>query len=245
VESTPPLAAVPSAAATTEAVTPLDVAVGASALAVRATVVVAREAGSVLGPVARVALDPPGVPAQLRPGRLLADLAHRGGEQRRSAQGHVIRLVDVLVPAVVEEVLRRVDLTGMVTRYVDLDRVVGAVDLDVAVRRLDLTGVVLERVDLDVIVAAVLERLDLVGLATEVIDAIDLPEIIRASTGSMASDTVRGARMRGIAADETVGRVVDRLMMFRGQRSNRPAAQGPADVGIGSAGIPPQRPQAP
>jgi hypothetical protein len=59
--------------------------------------------------------------------------------------------------------------------------------------------------------------MDLVGLAQEVIDGVDLPELIRESTGSMASDGVREVRMHGIAADEAVGRAVDRLFLRRGR----------------------------
>ena len=120
----------------------------------------------------------------------------------------------------------RVDVASVVDR-VDLDRAVDRVDLDAAAARLDieavldridLTALVLRRVDLLAIVQTVLDRLDLVAIAAEVIDGVDLPEIIRESTGSMASDTVRGVRMQGIAADEAVGRAVDRLLLrHRGQ----------------------------
>jgi hypothetical protein len=128
-----------------------------------------------------------------------------------------------------------VDLDAVVAR-VDLDRAAGRIDVDAVARRLDLdavldrmdlTAVVLHRVDLDALVRAVLDRIDLPALAEEVIDAVDLPEIIRESTGSMASDTVRGARMQGIAADEAVGRVRDRLLLRRrpspGQVAGPPA----------------------
>jgi hypothetical protein len=101
-----------------------------------------------------------------------------------------------------------------VLERVDLDAVLAAV-LD----RIDLTAVVLERVDLGEVVDAALAEVDLVGLAEEVIDGVDLPEIIRESTGSMASDTVRGVRMQGIVADEAVGRAVDRLLLRRGRRA--------------------------
>ena len=57
-----------------------------------------------------------------------------------------------------------------------------------------------------------LAKVDLVGLAEQVIDGVDLPELIRESTGSMASDTVRGVRMRGIEADQTVSQAMDRLL---------------------------------
>ena len=58
--------------------------------------------------------------------------------------------------------------------------------------------------DLGAVVDAALAKVDLVGLAEQVIDGVDLPELIRESTGSMASDTVRGVRMHGIEADQTV-----------------------------------------
>lgn len=60
----------------------------------------------------------------------------------------------------------------------------------------------------------------------EIIEGVDLPEIIRDSTGALASDTVRGARMQGIAADEAVGRAVDRLLLRRGRRT-APVTVGP------------------
>lgn len=128
--------------------------------------------------------------------------------------GRVVDRVDVA------PVVDRVDLDAVVGR-VDLDAVVGRVDLDAILERLDLTGIVLRRVDLDAVITAVLERLDLVGLAADVIEGVDLPEIIRESTGTMASDTVRGVRMQGIAADEAVGRAVDRLLLRRSGRSPR------------------------
>lgn len=292
----------------------VDVLVGASGLFVDVAGRVVRRAGAALQPVTQVALRPPLVARQLHPERWLGDLGREGADRRVSIRRELSRRLDVLVPAVLAEVLRRAHLTEMLVRYVDLDTVVAAVDLDAAAARLDvdevvrrvdvdavvdrvavdsvvdrvdvgavvrrvdvdsvveavdldavarrldldalldridltavvlgrvdlaavldavldridLTSVVLERVDLDALVQAVLARVDLVGLAEEVIDAVDLPEIIRESTGSMASDTVRGARMQGIAADEAVGRAVDRLLLRRGRRATHaPGAVSP------------------
>jgi hypothetical protein len=222
------------------------------------------------------------VPRQLRPGRWL-DAINREGEARREALGvEMSRRLDVLVPVVLDQVLRRAHLTDVVLRYVDLNRAVSAVDLDAAAARLDvlrvldridltkvvlervdldaivqrvldrmdltalvlervnldaliqafldridLTAVVLRRVDLDAVIQAALDRIDLVALAAEVIEGVDLPEIIRESTGSMASDTVQGVRMQGIVADEAVGRALDRFLLRRARRSTRaPAAPG-------------------
>ncbi|MGZ8719751.1 MAG: hypothetical protein ACXWXY_11330, partial [Aeromicrobium sp.] len=233
-----------------------DVAIGGSALLASSAAVAARAAGSILRPVVRFGLRPPGLPPALQPAGLLAAVA-RVGVDRRSAITEALTVqLDELVPVVLEEMLRRARLTELVLRYVDLDAVIAGADLDAAARRLDvdavvrradldaaiaradidavasrldldavidridLTDLVLRRVDLDVLIVAVLARIDLVGLAEEVIDAVDLPEIIRESTGSMASETVRGARMQSIVADEVVGRAVDRLLLRTGRKSN-------------------------
>jgi hypothetical protein len=120
------------------------------------------------------------------------------------------RSLDTVVPAVLGEVLRHAELTDLVLRNVDLDRVAAAIDLDAAAARIDLS--------------AIIARLDLIGLAEEIIDGVDLPEIIRESTGSMASETVRSVRMQGIAADDAVARAVDRLLA---RRRDVPRVDGP------------------
>lgn len=178
----------------------------------------------------------------LRLGPVLArgarPLVRLGGEWR----ARVLRDVDLLLPQALDAVLRRLPPTELVRRYVDLDALVGSVDLDaiaarldveaviarvdldqVAARldveaildRLDLTETVLRRVDLKRVVEAVLAQVDLPTLVEEVLDDIDLPEIIRESTGTMASDTVHGVRLQGASADEAVNRVVDRLLLRR------------------------------
>jgi hypothetical protein len=73
---------------------------------------------------------------------------------------------------------------------------------------------VVARADLD----AVIDRLDVIGIVEEVLEVIDLPAIIRDSTGSMASETVRGVRMTGITADDALSRAVDRALFRRRQR---------------------------
>jgi hypothetical protein len=133
-------------------------------------------------------------------------------------------LTDVVLQRVdlqrlVREVLGRLDqeVLAEVVALVDVDAVAARLDVESVLDRVDLTTLVLERVDLGAVVDAALAKIDLVGLAEQVIDGVDLPEIIRESTGSMASETVRGVRMRGIEADQTVSRAVDRL--FRSRRS--------------------------
>jgi hypothetical protein len=256
----------------------VDVAVGASASAVAVAGAVTRRISVVARPVVGLALRPPMVSSQYQPATLLTGLMRRGGRRREEVLHELSALLDVLVPLVVRELLRRVDLTETVKRYVDLDLLVAGVDLDAAVSRvdvdavarhldldavvdrLDLTRIVRENVDLDGLVAtvdldaaaarldidavarrldmdAVIERIDLVGLAEDVIAQVDLPEIIREATGSVASDTVRGVRMQGISGDEAVTRAVDRLLLRRGRRGTTAA---PTDVSAPVAGIPRQ-----
>lgn len=168
----------------------VDLVFGAAATGVGATVAVvrgARRVGRASRPVARVMLRPPLVPSSLQPGSWLEAGARRTAEQRDRAQAELARrldaALDAVVPVVVDQIVRRIDLTSLVVRQVDFNVVVQSVDLT--------------------------------GLAEQVMERIDLPEIIRESTGSVASETVRGARMQGIAADEAISRAVDRLLFRR------------------------------
>lgn len=236
----------------------LDLAVGVSTAAATTLLRFGRGLGRVArpvaGPVALVVADvvlrPPVLAARYQPATRLDELVRRGAQGRGEILRLVSRLADVLVPELLDQLLRRVDLTSEVRTRVDLDRVVADVDLDEAARgldidavaarldleavvdRLDLNRIVAERVDLDHLVStvdvdaiaarldldAVIDRIDLVGLAEEIIAAVDLPEIIRESTGSVASETVRGVRMQGISGDEALTRAVDRFLPGRGRR---------------------------
>ena len=144
--------------------------------------------------------------------------------------------LDAIIDRVdIGKVLDRLDLDAIVER-VDLDRVIDRVDLDRVVARLDLDAII-DRVDLDRVAAkldvdAVIERVDLIGLAEYVVDGVDLPAIIRSSTGSMTSEVVHGVRAQGAGADRAVERLVDRLLLrHQARRTALAAADGapPAD----------------
>jgi hypothetical protein len=129
----------------------------------------------------------------------------------------VLHRVDLA--AVIREALTYVDEPQMATLAgkIDVDEVARRIDFDAVLDEMDLTTIVLNRVDLIKVVDAVLGEMDLIALANQIIEGVDLPEIIRDSTGSMASETVKGARMQGIGADQAVGRAVDRLLLRRGR----------------------------
>lgn len=130
--------------------------------------------------------------------------------------------IDAIVSKVdIDAIMRQVDIDA-IARQVDVDAIVSQVDIDAIAKRIDMDAIA-ERIDVDAIVSrvdvdAIVRRLDLVALAEEVVNGIDLPEIIRESTGSMASDVVRDARMQGIDADVAIARVVDRIIRRRRAR---------------------------
>jgi hypothetical protein len=74
----------------------------------------------------------------------------------------------------------------------------------------------LHHVDLNQLVK---QNVDVVTLAEEVIAEIDLPAIIRDSTGAVASDTLLGVRMQSISADAAIGRAMDRLRLRLARRT--------------------------
>jgi len=121
----------------------------------------------------------------------------------------------------IEAIAARLDLDQLAAGL-DVSAVVDRVDLDAVAARLDADRVV-ARVDLDAVVA----RLDLVGIAQSVIDAIDLPEIVRESTGALSSDAVRAVRAESRRADDRVAGMFDRLLR-RSPYPDGPPAGAPA-----------------
>ena len=216
----------------------LDVTLGLAGMTVGAAVVAVRTAHRVTAPVTRLLWRPPLLPRSLHPATILEEAARTGRAEQVALRRRFEVLLDAWAPVLVEAVVERIDLTRLVREHVDLDALVASVDLDAAVARVDLDAAV-ARVDLDAIAATldvdavvaradldrVIARIDIVRIVEEVLDAIDLPAIIRDSTGSMASETVRGVRMTGVSADDALSRVVDRAL-FRRRHPERPG--GPA-----------------
>jgi hypothetical protein len=161
---------------------------------------------------------------------------------RRIALDAIVDRLDI------DAIVRRVDVDVIVSQ-VDIDAIARRIDVDAIVDRLDIDAIV-DRVDLD----AIVRRLDLVSLAEEVVNGIDLPEIIRESTGSMASEAVRDVRVQSIDADVAIARIVDRLLRRRRPRRTeilgKPEAPAAADLAESTDGaqpqsVPPSQPERP
>jgi hypothetical protein len=131
----------------------------------------------------------------------------------------------VVARADLQKAIDRVDIDGVVAG-VDLQRIIDRIDIDGIVAGVDLQRII-DRVDVDAVVAradfdAVIAKLDLIELAEFVVEGIDLPGIIRSSTGSMASEGLREVRRQGIGADERVSHVVDRLLRRQERAPGQP-----------------------
>jgi hypothetical protein len=100
---------------------------------------------------------------------------------------------------------------------VDLDAVVARVDLDQVVDRLDLDAIV-ARVDID----AILRQVDFAAVTERVMDEVDVAEIIRESSSTMASETADALRVQGMQADRALSRLVDRALRRKGERQTSP-----------------------
>jgi hypothetical protein len=165
--------------------------------------------------------------------------AARGLAEQRRAQAAAVRAFRTLTATVVAAVLDEIDLDQVVAR-VDLDQVVARIDLQGIVERIDIDEIV-ERVDIDAIAAridlnaivarvdidAILARVDLPGLTEQVIDEVDLGEIIRESSSTMATETVDALRVQGMRVDGLVSRIVDRILLRQGERQTGPPLDEP------------------
>jgi len=93
------------------------------------------------------------------------------------------------VTRVTELVLDQIDLTALVRERVDIDAIVADVDIDV-----------------------IIARIDLIGLADQIIDGVDLPAIIRESTGTVTAEVMTDVRGQTARADDVVSGFVDRML---------------------------------
>jgi hypothetical protein len=183
--------------------------------------------------------------------------AARGLAEQRRVQAAAVQGVRTLTAALVtavldeidlDEVVARVDLDRVVAR-IDLNQIAARIDLDAIVERIDVGAIVEQvdvdaiagridldavasRIDLDAIVArvdldAIVSRIDIAGLTEQVIDEVDLGEIIRESSSTMASETVDALRVQGMRVDGLVSRIADRILFRQGERQTGPLPEEP------------------
>jgi hypothetical protein len=135
-------------------------------------------------------------------------------EARPEHEAAAAAFVADVMPRLVDGIVEQLDLTTLVADRIDLDAIVDKIDLDAIVDRIDVDEIV-RRVDLDVAVG----RVDLIGIADRVIGEVDVPELIRESTGAVTSETVRSVRMLSAEVDRRLAYIVDRVLMRRRERA--------------------------
>ena len=170
-------------------------------------------------PVASFIAEPPLIPAALRPLTVFESFAARGMYERRAMDAELATTATALAPMLVDAIVNQIDLTELVITKVDLARVVETV-LD----QMDLTQLVLDRVEIDQIAAAIaldpiIDRLDMIDIANYIIDEIDLPKIVRESTGGLASEAVRGVRLQSIEFDDSISGGVDKVLQRKRRKT--------------------------
>ena len=127
-------------------------------------------------------------------------------------------VLDRIVPALADAIVSRIDLTDIVLSNVDLRPIVIK-----ALDEIDLTEIVVDRVDVNRIVEqadidSVIDRVPMLQIADYIIEEIDLPQIIRESTGGVALDAFTTTRVSAIRTDEILSKVVDAVLLRRRQR---------------------------
>jgi hypothetical protein len=163
-------------------------------------------------------------------GPRLFELNRRWRVDRAALSHRLDALTREAVSLLVNSVLDGLDLTSMVVERIDIDRITDQVDIERILARVDVDSVV-ARADLDLVLA----RIDVVAIARDVIEELDLPEMIRESSGSLAAETLDGLRLQGMQADQLVTRVIDRILLRKGGRGASPLEpSGPRDALAGT-----------
>lgn len=119
----------------------------------------------------------------------VAALSAQGEQVITHAVDPVRTLVTTIAVEMVEQILAELDLTTLVREHVDVNAIAAEFDID-----------------------AIVDRIDLIGLANKVIDGVDLPAIIRESTNSVTAEVMTDVRTQGERADDMVAGIVDRVL---------------------------------
>jgi hypothetical protein len=146
-------------------------------------------------------------------------LNDRWTQERPASEEAASSFAGRILPELTNAILDKLDLTQIAIDHLDIDRILDSVDLDAVIERVDLN--------------AAIHRVDLAAIATEVIGEIDLPELIRESTGAVTSETVRAVRMRSAEADLFMGRIIDRLLMRTSANDEPEGSDDPSEASTG------------
>ena len=106
-------------------------------------------------------------------------------------------ILDAVVPVAVNAVVSRVDFNEIVKDHVDVNEIVAQAEL-----------------------TPILDRVPMTEIADYVIEEIDLPSLIRESTGGVADGLLSTLRFQAIQTDNFVSGIVDRVFFRREKRAS-------------------------
>jgi hypothetical protein len=106
-------------------------------------------------------------------------------------------ILDAVVPVAVNAVVSRVDINEIVKDHVDVNEIVAQAEL-----------------------TPILDRVPMTEIADYVIEEIDLPSLIRESTGGVADGLLSTLRFQAIQTDNFVSGIVDRVFFRREKRAS-------------------------
>lgn len=118
---------------------------------------------------------------------------HIASEASKSA---VNSILDEVVPPVFNAIISRVDLTEIVVRNVNINEIVAQADIN-----------------------PILDRIPMTEIADYVIEEIDLPALVRESTGGVADDILGLLRFQAIETDNFFSNLVDKVLFRRVTRT--------------------------
>jgi hypothetical protein len=104
-------------------------------------------------------------------------------------------ILDTVVPVAVNAVVSRIDINEIVKEYVDVNEIVAQADI-----------------------APILDRVPMTEIADYVIEEIDLPSLVRESTGGVADGLLGTLRFQAIQTDNFVSQIVDRVLFRKKMR---------------------------
>lgn len=136
----------------------------------------------------------------------------RGAEEQAGNAALLGEFVQRLVPEVAAAVVERLDLDAIIATL-PLDTIMASIDVDAIVARVDVDAIV-ARVDLD----ALMGRVDIGPITERALDAVDIGEIVRESTGSVTGGLVDTTRVQSMQLDTIVNRIVDTVLLRRRHR---------------------------
>jgi hypothetical protein len=125
---------------------------------------------------------------------------HIASEATRSA---VNSFLDAVVPVAVNAVVSRINLTDIVVQHVDVNAIVARADIN-----------------------PILDRIPMTEIADYVIEEIDLPSLVRQSTGGVADDILGMLRFQAAETDNFITNVVDKVLFRKKTRESTQATQG-------------------